>query len=403
MKRLNLSLDKNKKYVVACSFGPDSMALLDAAIKEGLNIVVAHVNYRKRDAAIYEQKELVTYCQNRNIPIYVLDLINQRPTGNFQAWARKKRYEFFKTVVVTEGAFAVLVAHQQDDLIETYLMQKKRGNFVKTYGISKENEIFGVKVIRPLLGYSKAELLDYDVNNNVPYSIDVSNLTNHYTRNKIRHSVVEKLSEKERREIVNQINDLSRKKVEYKTTFSKAEFLALDYKSILLILDHFMQLKDEHRDISEKFVNEIKEAFKNKATLRIELTKSIWLELGYEDVFVVNASKIKPYKFEVRKTGKNRFIEIDFSSGAEDRGVPYSQNRFTVRNCSKKNKIIIKDYTSEIRRQFIDWKMPLFLREIWPGIYDIKGNLIYVPRYRKNFEDNHKSKFKIDTEYFLKF
>ena len=98
MVRINLSLDKTKKYVVACSFGPDSMALLDAAIKENLNIVVAHVNYRKREAAQTEQKELVSYCENRNIPIYVLDLINQKPVGNFQSWARKKRYEFFKMV-----------------------------------------------------------------------------------------------------------------------------------------------------------------------------------------------------------------------------------------------------------------------------------------------------------------
>ena len=47
--------------------------------------------------------------------------------------------------------------------------------------------------------------------------------------------------------------------------------------------------------------------------------------------------------------------------------------------------------------------MPLFLREIWPGIYDENSNLIYVPRYRKNFKDKHKSKFKIRTEYFTEF
>ena len=403
MVRINLSLDKSKKYVVACSFGPDSMALLDAAIKEKLNIVVAHVNYRKREAAQTEQKELVSYCENRNIPIYVLDLINQKAVGNFQSWARRKRYEFFKMVAETEGASGVLVAHQQDDVIETYLMQKNRGNFVKTYGISRENELFGVNVIRPLLNYSKAQLQEYDVENQVPFSIDESNLTNHYTRNKIRHSIVEKMTKDERSKILGELNSLTLEKVEPKTAYSKNEFLSFDYNAVVQILDHYMKLKKEHRDISEKFVKEIRAAFKNKSTLRIEITKSIWLELDYNDVYLVNASKIKPYEFEVRKTGKNRFIEVDFSSGAEDRGIPNSQNRLIVKNLNKKNKIIIRDYTSEIRRQFIDWKMPLFLREIWPGIYDEQGNLIYVPRYRKSFEDNHKSNFKIDTEYFLKF
>ena len=91
MDRLNLSLDKNKKYVIACSFGPDSMALLDAALKEGLDIVVAHVNYRKREASQQEQNNLIKFCDKHNVPLYVLDLKNQKASGNFQTWARKKR------------------------------------------------------------------------------------------------------------------------------------------------------------------------------------------------------------------------------------------------------------------------------------------------------------------------
>ena len=161
MEQIRLSLDKNKKYVIACSFGPDSMALLDAAIKEKLNIVVAHVNYRKRAASQFEQDSLTNYCKNHNIKLFILDLLGVKSEGNFQAWARKKRYEFFKEVAEKENAFAVLVAHQQDDVIETYLMQQKRGNYVKKYGISRENELFGVKIIRPLLDYSKEQLKEY--------------------------------------------------------------------------------------------------------------------------------------------------------------------------------------------------------------------------------------------------
>ena len=91
MERIKLSLDKNKKYVVACSFGPDSMALLDLALKEKLNIVVAHVNYRKREASQAEQDNLQAFCNLHKIKLYVLDLINEKPIGNFQDWARKKK------------------------------------------------------------------------------------------------------------------------------------------------------------------------------------------------------------------------------------------------------------------------------------------------------------------------
>ena len=403
MEQIKLSLDKNLKYVVACSFGPDSMALLDLAIKEGLNIVVAHVNYRKRKASQMEQESLQKFCLDREISIYVLDLLNQKPTGNFQEWARNKRYEFFKEIVEKEKADAVLVAHQEDDLIETYLMQKKRGNLVKKYGISRENELFGVKIIRPLLGYSKSTLLKYDKENNVPYSIDESNLTDHYTRNKIRHSVVEKMNEQERREMLEEIRNADFVVDHLKTKFDKSEFLKLSYEIIVRTLDYFMTLIGEHRDLSEKYISEIKKAFETKTNQRFEITKSLWLELDYDEVYLVNATKVKSYKFEIAHRGMNEFIDIDFSDGAEDRGIQNLPFKLIIKNCGKNDKLIIKDYSSEIHRLFIDWKMPIFLREIWPGIYDEKGQLIYVPRYRKNFKDEHKSKFKINTDYFLEF
>ena len=99
----------------------------------------------------------------------------------------------------------------------------------------------------------------------------------------------------------------------------------------------------------------------------------------------------------------NDWIDLNFSMGVEDRGMADLPHEFIIKNCDKNDKLIIKDYTSPVRRLFIDWKMPLFLREIWPGIYDKNGNLLYVPRYRKTFKDEHKSKLKIDTKYFLKF
>ena len=315
----------------------------------------------------------------------------------------KKRYEFFKAVVEKEKAYGVLVAHQQDDVIETYLMQKERANFVKNYGISQENEIFGVKIIRPLLAYSKQQLKDYDVGNNIPFSIDESNLTDHYRRNKIRHSIVEKLSKEERTKILEEIFNFSQTQVVPKTMFSKNEFEKLSYEDIVLILDFYMQKTAEHRDLSEKFINEIKEAFKTKPNLRYKITKSIWLEHDYEDVFIVNASKVFGYSFEVNFKGNNEFIDVDFSNGAVDRGITKSPEKLFVRNCSKNDELIIRNYASKINRLFIDWKMPLFLREVWPGIYDENGQLIYVPRYRKNFKDEHTSKFKINTEYFLEF
>ena len=403
MKEIRLNLDESKKYVIACSFGPDSMALLSAAIKEKLNIVVAHVNYRKREAAITEQQELTKFCDERNIKLYVLDLLNVKEEGNFQDWARRKRYEFFKDVAQKEGADSVLVAHNEDDVIETYLMQKKRGNLVKNYGISEKNDVFGVNIQRPLLNYSKAFLQEYDDEHQIPYSIDESNLTDHYTRNKIRHSIVQKMSEQERKAVLTEIQNSRSIDVELKTQFSKDEFLKLSYEQFVVLLDYWMQKVLEHRNLSEKFFEQIKQGFTTKTNQRIKITPSVWLELDYDEVFILNGSRIKPYCEKCNLVFKNEWIDLNFSHGAEDRGITKLASQVLIKNCDKNDKYIIKDYSSQIRRLFIDWKMPLFLREIWPGIYDEKGNLIYIPRYRKNFEDNHKSKLKIRTEYFHKF
>ncbi len=403
MQKIKLNLDLNKKYIVACSYGPDSMALLDAAIKNGLNIVVAHVNYRKRDVSVFEQKSLEKYCQDRCIKIYVLDLLKSKPTHNFQDWARKTRYEFFKRVLDEEKANFVLVAHQEDDVIETYLMQKNRGNYAKFPGISEENEVFGMRVIRPLLSYSKKQLQDYDDENGVPYSIDQSNLTNDYTRNKIRHEVVEKMSQEERRAIIEEISKFPKRKCEIKSVYTYSEFLNMSYEDIVFVINYFMELTKIHKNISKSFVQEIKKAFKTNSTHRVEISSLLWLEKGYDNIYLVNPMKIKSYKKEFLNKAELPFVSIDFSEGAEDRGIQNQNKKLIVKNLDKNDELVIKDYTSKVSRLFIDWKMPLFLREIWPGIYDKNMNLLYAPRYREKFKDTHKSKFVIDTEYFLKF
>ena len=403
MKKINIVLDKNKKYIVACSFGPDSMALLDALLKQQYSVAVAHVNYRKRDVSIDEQRNLTKYCDDRHIRIHVLDLLGVKHHGNFQEWAREQRYNFFKKVLEEEKADAVLVAHQQDDVIETFLMQKKRGNFVKFAGISRENEICGVKVIRPLLDYSKKYLLNYDIENSVPYSIDESNLTDHYTRNIFRHHVVEKMSESEREKILKEIDNLNRQDCDVKKCSTKMEFLSLSYEQIIILLNIYMEKTGEHRDLSHKYIEEIKKAISKKTNISFSITKSFSLEFDYENVYFVNEKKIVKYRNEFINTFRNEFIDIDFSNGTLDRKIDLKNKNLFIKNLDKNDKIIIKDYYTKVNRLFIDWKMPLFLRKVWPGIYDKNGTLLYIPRYRSEFKDNHTSKFVINTKYFEEF
>ena len=403
MQKINLELDLTKKYVIACSFGPDSMALLNLAYNLGAKIVVAHVNYHKRDVSTDEQQALQKYCDERNIKLYVLDLLGKKHTGNFQNWAREMRYKFFKEVLEKEDAEAVLVAHQQDDVIETYLMQKNRGNFVKNAGISGEIELFGVKIVRPLLKYSKADLECYDKENNVPYSIDESNLKSEYTRNKIRHEIVEKLTSEEREKILDQIKTIKPDSVRISSKYQKDEFLSLSDAEIVQLIDYFMNKLSEHRDISFALVSEIKKAIKAKINWMFEITPSLLLECDYGEVVFVNKRRLQEYRYEFNNKFSNEILTIDFSKGAEDRGIANLGEKLIVQNIGKEKVIQIGGYKKKANRVFIDWKVPLYLREVWPGIYDKSSRLLYVPRYRKNFVDNHKSIFKINTDFFTNF
>ena len=392
-------LEKDKKYVVACSFGPDSMALLNMVILEGYDVVVAHVNYHKRDVSNFEEESLKKYCLEHNVKFEVLDTSNLVCDKNFQEWAREVRYSFFKTVLDKYACEAVLVAHQQDDLIETYLMQKERNNFVKYWGIAEKTSIFNVKIIRPLLSYSKQDLLNYCDKNNVPYSIDESNLTGLYKRNQIRHDIAEKLTEKERTQIIDEIDQKNASIELLKCeNISVQNFLNLNDEQITFFIAEFLEENDEHIDISRLFISEIRKAFSSdKNYVSIKLSEHINLTKDYELVCFIDTRKKIDYKLTVNLNEKidNDLFEIYFDESNLDRNVCVSDFPLTIKPVDKNESIQVADYEVEVRRLFIDWKLSHRLRECWPGVYNKDGKLIYIPRYRENFVDNHTSTFVI--------
>ena len=391
-------LDKNKKYIVACSFGPDSMALLNMLIVEGYDVVVAHVNYHKRDASNFEEESLRKYCKDYNVQIEVFDTSGLICDKNFQEWAREVRYSFFKKVLDKFNAEAVLVAHHQDDLIETYLMQKQRGGFVKNPGIAEKTTIFDVEIIRPLLSYSKADLLKYDKENNVPFSIDCSNLTDAYNRNKIRHNIVDKMSKDERNKTLSEIETIRKQEIEFKTVWPINDFLNLSDYQMTMVVSNFVETNSKHIDISSKFIQEIRQVLSSdKSIIEIKLSNKLFLMKDYGEVRFVDKEKIITYRYELNKGNhiNDNLFEIDFSKGQEDRNIYDADYPLVIKPVDKDDFLRIKDYECKVRRLFIDWKLPHHLRDSWPGIYNKDGKLIYVPRYRKDFVDNHTSKFVI--------
>lgn len=397
--KINYKLNPNKTYIVGVSFGPDSMCLLDLLNKEKCTLVVGHVNYHRRPESNSEQDRLGNYCKTNNIKLEVLDTDGLTPKGNFQKWAREIRYEFFANLEKKYNAECVFVAHQQDDLIETYLMQKNKNNFVKYWGIAEKNTVKHAHIVRPLLSYTKAQLQNYCDKNNVPYAIDSSNLEDHYARNKIRHFVVEKMTAEDREKIIKEIINKNQNIIQKSNTnMSVEKFLNLRYEDVILFISNYLNQNGKHLDLSKNFVNEIKEAFKStKPNIAIHLIDGFSLLKEYDEVFLINKKEKINYSYLVYRDTRisDKYFEVDLNNYFEERNITNDMFPVTIKPISKNEDYRIDKYTCKIRRLFIDWKVPPHLRECWPGIYDKNGHLIYVPRYKKEFIDKHKSVFVI--------
>ncbi len=199
---------KNKKYVIGVSGGPDSMALLDM-YKDQVK-VVCHVNYHFRKDSNLDQELVKQYCLAHNLELRIkeIDPSVYQQSFNFENFARKERYSFFRQVANEYDLNDLLLAHHLDDHIETCLMQYNKKSLTTFYGIRQNNIVNCLKVFRPLLNKRKKELIDYCNQNNIKYVIDSTNNDLRFERNKIRFQL-SKLTDQEFKQLVNKFKQLN--------------------------------------------------------------------------------------------------------------------------------------------------------------------------------------------------
>lgn len=388
-----LNLDKNKHYLLACSFGPDSMALFYLLKKEGYNFSVANVNYNFRDEAKQESLDLKEYCSLQKIDFYHFE--NKKTiTHNIEEEAREIRYNFFKELVDKYKFDYLLVAHNQDDLLETYLLQQKRNIIPSMYGIAENTSIFGINVIRPLLKYPKAQLLNICKINKIPYCIDKSNLSDDYERNKIRHNIIEKLSDEEK---INLKNEITYHNVELEKTQAKidlikdlniSEISKLSSFEFAVLLNRKLQTLDPSLSISLRYSIEIKKKIlSKKPNIEMVISKDIVLNKEYEKLIFVKGSDIKRFNYKLNRNDivDDSLIYFDVSKWSEEHNIPDEYFPIIIRNALPNDIPIRKGHLRRFSRLAIDWKMPIRLRKEWPVFINSQGQLFYIPRYQSNF------------------
>lgn len=185
------------RIAVGVSGGADSVALLRflAALRPQFSwdLVVCHIHHGLRGAeadrdecfvrALAEQLGLP--CAVSRIDAAALAL---RDHISVEEAGRMARYAFFAQTAGEEGRIAT--AHTLDDSIETVLMNLVRGTGLR--GLCGIPRIRG-NIVRPLLDCTRAEVEDYLGALGQPYCTDSTNLTDDYTRNRIRHDILPRL------------------------------------------------------------------------------------------------------------------------------------------------------------------------------------------------------------------
>ncbi|MCG8374791.1 MAG: tRNA lysidine(34) synthetase TilS [Balneolales bacterium] len=191
-QRLDTSRLSSSKIVLGVSGGPDSMALLYLFHKLGVHTFAVHINYGLRGNQSDADQELVEgMCSVWGIEACTVRLDGKPESGNFQQWARERRYQIFNDFKRELKADAIATAHNRDDQVETVFQKIMRGSNPATW---KGMRVWDGVFLRPLLPLSKQQILEFCENEAVPFHIDESNLESKYARNFLRNELAEQMN-----------------------------------------------------------------------------------------------------------------------------------------------------------------------------------------------------------------
>jgi tRNA(Ile)-lysidine synthase len=179
------------------SGGVDSMAMLYLFTEAGIPVGVAHCNFQLRGRESEGDEAFVAQvCKELSIPFFI-----KRFETEAYAWenslstqmaARELRYAWFEELLSSHAYRYLATGHHLDDSLETILLNLTRGSSTEGLaGIPVKNG----NIIRPLLFATKKQISKYAAAKGMVWREDLSNLTDDYQRNFIRHQVIPQLRE----------------------------------------------------------------------------------------------------------------------------------------------------------------------------------------------------------------
>lgn len=399
--------------VVGVSAGPDSMCLLNLLEKKTNKIIVCHINHNIREQSIIEEEYLKTYCQEHNL-IFESMTIKEYKENNFENEARKIRYKYYEEILNKYNSNKLFLAHHGDDLIETILMKIERVSNIEGYaGIKRISKLKNYDIIRPLLPYTKEDIITYNKSHNITYYIDSSNTNIDYTRNWYRHKVLPILKEKDKNihlkflkysETLQEYNEYIDREINKKlSTIYQNNIINID---VLNKEDYFLKknilyyimndiYNNESNIITEKHIQNILTMINsNKPNLSINMPQSKILVKEYNKLYIKkNIKEEKKYKIIFEDTTKIDSLEIKKVSEEESDGNNIcrlnSKNiklPLYIRNRKDGDYIILKNsnYRKKVKEIFIENKLPISKRNNYPLLVDSDDKVLWIPNMKKS-------------------
>ena len=399
--------------VVGVSAGPDSMCLLNILEKKTNKIIVCHINHNIREQSIIEEEYLKKYCQEHNL-IFESMTIKEYKENNFENEARKIRYKYYEEILNKYNSNKLFLAHHGDDLIETILMKIERVSNIEGYaGIKRISKLKNYDIIRPLLPYTKNDIITYNKSHNITYYIDSSNTNIDYTRNWYRHKVLPILKEKDKNihlkflkysETLQEYNEYIDREINKKIpNIYQNDIINIDIlnkedpflkKNILYYIMNDIY-NNESNIITEKHIQNILAIINsNKPNLSINMPQGKILVKEYNKLYIKNNIKEeKKYKIIFEDNTKIDNLEIKKESKEESDGnnicrLNSKDIKFPIyiRNRKDGDYMILKNsnYKKKIKEIFIENKLPISKRNNYPLLVDSDDKVLWIPNIKKS-------------------
>lgn len=402
-----LNEHKNKKIIISVSGGVDSLVLFYLMHELNFDLVLVHFNHQQREASKEEALYLKDLTSNLNVPFeyFILDI-----EKDFHHEAHNLRRKHLIEVANKYQTNVILTAHHANDLLESILIKVARGSNLLGYGGMNESYFKdGFYFYKPLLTFSKNEIINYATSHNINYFEDESNYENDYLRNQIRNILLkgdyfplEKINQYS--SMLNDAFGFIRKTsilfLNEKNYFMVSDFLKLDKIIKLDVLSYLLEKEKITFNYNKLMgiINFIEKAGPNKS---YQLTNEKEFIKVYNKVYITKISKEISFdqqlefdSFNVLPNGMYVEFSKDFAfTDGLVVNLCYNNNALPLFARKRKAGDILHFHYGhkKLKDFYIDKKIPLSERNKDVVIADSNGEILAVlGRYQNNKEFDSK-------------